>query len=685
MARQSERALHKPSREKKSVKSNKVMWAVLVILMFGLIQSALVPRSFADSQGPNYGNVAVNDTTVGVAAYYWTNYGSSFPSDDTHASMVLVTNALTADSSYATSPPCASGPTAYLRITGFAFSLPSNSIINGIDVTVWAYNAYSASYPAYFSNVRLYTAGYVGNTKTSGNIPGPTAASGVTFDFGSSTDTWGYTWTASQINSQKFGVGVSVTGTATNSASVMLDYVRITVYWSSYSVTFATNIGSLGSDSSGTVVTVNGVAETQGGLTSTTASTITYGFTQIVPSTTVGKQYVFVSLTGGTPAQSMASATFNPTAAGTIIATYKTQYLLITGVYPSGAGSVSISTAWYDSGTSITTLTATANSGYALSAWSDGTTASTHASFTMSAATTLIANFVGPSYTLTVSSAYGSPAPTSGSYSGSVTARVNSPLSGTAGVQYVCTGWTGTGSVPASGAGTSVTFTITQLSTITWQWKTQYLLTIQTNPAGGTVTPSVTGPPFWFDSGTAVTLTATVPSGYNFNGWTGSYTGTGTTLTVPSTASGPVTEVANFVSSSVQVTVTSYTAIGSGFLTVDGVAYDTPHVFSWTAGSLHTLVASSPVSCPGITGCQYVFVQWSDGTTATTHSYTTPSTGPAAVTAIYKTQYQVTIGVTAMSAPTLTLSTPLLLPPSKTTTEEEAPHHTFRYLCNVKS
>jgi hypothetical protein len=175
----------------------------------------------------------------------------------------------------------------------------------------------------------------------------------------------------------------------------------------------------------------------------------------------------------------------------------------------------------------------------------------------------------------------------------------------------------------------------------------------------------VTGPPFWFDSGTAVTLTATVPSGYNFNGWTGSYTGTGTTLTIPSTASGPVTEVANFVSSSVQVTVTSYPAIGSGFLTVDGIAYDTPHVFSWTAGSLHTLVASSPVSCGA--GCQYVFVQWSDGG-AQSHTITVPSEA-ITYTAIYKTQYQITIGAQAMGAPILVVSTPLFLLPPKATSE----------------
>jgi len=71
-------------------------------------------------------------------------------------------------------------------------------------------------------------------------------------------------------------------------------------------------------------------------------------------------------------------------------------------------------------------------------------------------------------YYLTVTSPYGSPSPPSGWFlSGSITEEVvTSPSNG-----YTCTGWTGTGSVPASGTGTSVTFTIAQPSSITWNWQ----------------------------------------------------------------------------------------------------------------------------------------------------------------------------------------------------------------------
>jgi len=78
-------------------------------------------------------------------------------------------------------------------------------------------------------------------------------------------------------------------------------------------------------------------------------------------------------------------------------------------------------------------------------------------------------------YYLTVTSPHDSPIPSSGWFdSGStIPASVTSPVSADSATQYVCTGWTGTGSVLASGSATSLTFTITEPSSITWNWKTQ--------------------------------------------------------------------------------------------------------------------------------------------------------------------------------------------------------------------
>jgi len=130
-------------------------------------------------------------------------------------------------------------------------------------------------------------------------------------------------------------------------------------------------------------------------------------------------------------------------------------------------------------------------------------------------------------YYLTVSSPYDSPTPTSGWFdSGTpITASVTSPWSGPTGTRYVCTGWTGTGSVPAFGTATTATFTINQVSSITWKWKTQYLLTVRTDPTG--LSPQPTRNPageagsggWWYDNSTSVQLTAETVAGYDFLNW----------------------------------------------------------------------------------------------------------------------------------------------------------------------
>ena len=99
------------------------------------------------------------------------------------------------------------------------------------------------------------------------------------------------------------------------------------------------------------------------------------------------------------------------------------------------------------------------------------------ASVTMNGAVTEGASWTHQYY-LNVTSPCGSPTPMSGWFDArtSMTASVSSPVAGSIVTQYVCTGWAGTGSVPASGAATNVQFVIDQPSSITWNWKTQYYL-----------------------------------------------------------------------------------------------------------------------------------------------------------------------------------------------------------------
>ncbi|RKZ30607.1 hypothetical protein DRQ33_07735, partial [bacterium] len=70
------------------------------------------------------------------------------------------------------------------------------------------------------------------------------------------------------------------------------------------------------------------------------------------------------------------------------------------------------------------------------------------------------------------------------------------------GERWLCTGWTGTGDVPASGAGMATDFVIYDTSSITWNWQQQFRLHITTNNF-----PTVYGAPYpdvgdhWYNAG----------------------------------------------------------------------------------------------------------------------------------------------------------------------------------------
>jgi hypothetical protein len=97
-----------------------------------------------------------------------------------------------------------------------------------------------------------------------------------------------------------------------------------------------------------------------------------------------------------------------------------------------------------------------------------------------------------------------------------VTNTVASPANETNGIRYVCIGWTGTGSVLASGTDTQCVFAIDRNSTLVWRWSAQYWLEPRSQP-GGCVDPC-SG---WLSTGAVVTVTATPSNGYDFVEWYG--------------------------------------------------------------------------------------------------------------------------------------------------------------------
>jgi hypothetical protein len=157
---------------------------------------------------------------------------------------------------------------------------------------------------------------------------------------------------------------------------------------------------------------------------------------------------------------------------------------------------------------------------------------------------------------------------------------------------YVCTGWTGTGSVvPPSGTETSVTFTILDPeSTITWNWKLVYQLNVSVNPAGtGTVAVE-----YGEDT---VTLTATATAtGYMFANWSGDLSGTENPTTF--TQTGPMNVTANFAVPDEPYnfagTATSASAITWSWLIFDADSSITSFEVRDSANSVLGTVGASP-------------------------------------------------------------------------------------------
>ena len=192
----------------------------------------------------------------------------------------------------------------------------------------------------------------------------------------------------------------------------------------------------------------------------------------------------------------------------------------------------------YDSGT-VVPLTATPSTGYSLSGWTGACTGTgtSVCSVTMTQARTVGATFTIQRFTLTVTP------PTNGTIAGTGIAcgtggsdctetydyGTGVVLTAAAGTGYDFGGWTGA----CSGTG-ACSLAMTEARTVGATFTPQRFILTVTPPTHGTVTGTGiacgTGGADCleaYDYGTAVPLTATPDTGYDFGGWTGVCTGTG--------------------------------------------------------------------------------------------------------------------------------------------------------------
>ncbi len=140
-------------------------------------------------------------------------------------------------------------------------------------------------------------------------------------------------------------------------------------------------------------------------------------------------------------------------------------------------------------------------------------------------------------------SGYGTMTVASGSI---VTNRVEALAGETPGVRYACRGWTGSGSVPASGRANVFSVALAQNSTLTWQWQTLYHLTARAEGAGY-VTPTN----LWVNADSNIVVAAFAATNAIFSGWSGDTNGcvaSGASITIPMTQARAV--IARFVPTS---------------------------------------------------------------------------------------------------------------------------------------
>jgi hypothetical protein len=224
-------------------------------------------------------------------------------------------------------------------------------------------------------------------------------------------------------------------------------------------------------------------------------------------------------------------------------------------------------------------------------------------------------------YYLTVTSARDNPTPISGYFDAgtSITASVTSPWPGPADTRYLCTGWTGTGSVPASGTTTSTTFTITQPSSITWNWKTQYYLTVRTDPSG-IATVSGEG---WYNETTSAMLVAPPVTSYQFVYWDvdGISQGNGTnpiavTMNAPHTATAHYTATQLVVTISPPLSVITLSESVNFTSIVNGGTL--PYTYKWYVNGTYVGSGTTLLYTPPFLGTYYVYLNVTDftGTTA---------------------------------------------------------------------
>jgi hypothetical protein len=154
-------------------------------------------------------SVATNDTSIGTTA--WIDPTNVYASDEQWANVSLGGSQIS----------------QYLKCTGFNFTIPTGSVINGIIVE---YEASINTVNTRDNSIRIVKGGTIGSTNRADTVTLWTNTD-TYYSRGGSSDLWGETWTAEDINSSNFGVAISAIRPSGSFPQLAgrIDHVRITI------------------------------------------------------------------------------------------------------------------------------------------------------------------------------------------------------------------------------------------------------------------------------------------------------------------------------------------------------------------------------------------------------------------------------------------------------------------------
>ncbi len=180
-----------------------------------LILLLILGKGYSQSQGPLNGSIFTN-IAIPNSTSPWGNTGNAAVSDDNRA---INTIDLANSGDY----------TDYLQATGFGFTIPTNSLIDGIEVEVERSDLGSK---ARDYSIRIVKNGVIKNQDKAANQGWPSNDTYRTY--GGNTDLWGETWTPADINASNFGFAIAAyrQGGGNGSSFARIDHIRITVYYS---------------------------------------------------------------------------------------------------------------------------------------------------------------------------------------------------------------------------------------------------------------------------------------------------------------------------------------------------------------------------------------------------------------------------------------------------------------------